>query len=148
MHYIMIYKVTFLISALLALTGTEAKIYGQCELATALRNQGVPENQVATWVCIAHAESNFDTTAVNTNTWDYGIFQISSIYWCQSGDQPGNGCGISCNSLLSDDITEDITCSRHIYEETEREGKVPGFLAWTTYLPNCSGDNSGWIAGC
>lgn len=67
----------------------EGKVYSQCEVAAALRNKGVPEDQVATWVCIAHAESNFDTTAINKNTWDYGIFQISSLYWCESGDSPG-----------------------------------------------------------
>jgi len=67
----------------------EGKVYSQCEVAAALRNKGVPEDQVGTWVCIAHAESNFDTTAINENTWDYGIFQISSLYWCESGDSPG-----------------------------------------------------------
>ncbi|XP_066141661.1 lysozyme C-like isoform X2 [Euwallacea fornicatus] len=127
---------------------SEAKVYGQCEVAQALRKWGVPESQVATWVCIAHAESNFDTNAVNTNTWDYGIFQISSIYWCESGDSPGKGCGISCNSLLQDDITEDITCIEHVYEETEKIGQIPGFKAWTTYAGKCDGDNSAWIAGC
>lgn len=71
------------------LTLSEAKIYDRCEVASALRNAGVPEDQVSTWVCIANAESHFDTTAINRNTWDYGIFQISSIYWCNSGDTPG-----------------------------------------------------------
>ncbi|XP_019755695.2 lysozyme C-1 [Dendroctonus ponderosae] len=132
----------------LAATVTEGKVYTQCEVASALRAKGVPEDQVATWVCIAHAESDFDTTAINSNTWDYGIFQISSIYWCESGDSAGNGCGISCNSLLADDISEDIDCVQRVYAETEAIGQVPGFKAWTTYAGNCDGDNSAWIAGC
>ncbi|XP_050299141.1 lysozyme C-1-like [Anthonomus grandis grandis] len=144
------YSRILVICALLALsfTASEAKVYGQCELANTLRSKGVPEDQVATWVCIAHAESNFNTQAINSNTWDYGIFQISSIYWCQSGDSAGNGCGISCNSLLGDDITEDIACVRYIYAMTESYGQIPGFKAWTTYAGNCAGDNSGWISGC
>ncbi|KAL1516742.1 hypothetical protein ABEB36_000606 [Hypothenemus hampei] len=136
----------FLLVALYA-TVCQAKVYTKCEVASALRKKGVAESQISTWVCLAHAESNFDTNAINRNTWDYGIFQISSLYWCQSGDSAGNGCGISCNSLLADDISEDIDCIRYIYEQTEAIGQVPGFKAWTTYS-QCNGDNSAWVSGC
>ncbi|CAG9761698.1 unnamed protein product [Ceutorhynchus assimilis] len=127
---------------------SESKIMDKCEVARALWQKGVPDWEVPTWVCIANAESRFDTYAVNRNTWDYGIFQISSLWWCQSGDTPGKGCNLSCNSLLHDDISTDIDCVRKVYAETEAMGQRPGFKAWTTWQPHCSGDNWHWVQGC
>lgn len=60
---------------------SEGRVYTRCELAQALLDNGIPRNQLGTWVCIAQHESNFDTRAINRNTRDYGIFQISSLYW-------------------------------------------------------------------
>lgn len=66
--------------------GAWAKIYERCELARELKEKlNVPEEQLATWVCIAQHESNFDTTAVGTLAQgkDNGIFQISDLFWCE-----------------------------------------------------------------
>jgi len=66
--------------------GAWAKIYERCELARELKEKhNVPEDQLATWVCIARHESNFDTTAVGTLAQgkDNGIFQISDLFWCE-----------------------------------------------------------------
>lgn len=122
----------------------EAKIYSKCDFINNLRQAGIPNDQLNTWSCIASHESNYNTQAINHDTNDFGILQISGIYWCSQSDQPGNGCDITCNSLLSDDIHEDIVCARKIWDEFQhREGN--GFKAWTTY-PSCQGDVSQY--GC
>lgn len=72
---------TIVISATLSVTGVKSKVFTNCELAQTLVANGIPKDQVPTWVCIAQHESNFDTRAVNTNTGDYGIFQISHMFW-------------------------------------------------------------------
>lgn len=49
------------------------------------------------------AESSGNTAAVggpNTDgSYDYGLFQINSRYWCTVGS-PGNGCNIDCNGTF------------------------------------------------
>lgn len=120
----------------------EGKIYDKCEFARTMKANGVTRD-LGTWTCIAKHESNFDTHAINHQTGDYGILQISHLYWCSP---PGTGCGITCQSLLSDDIREDIVCARKVFDETTRI-RGNGFTAWTTYQ-YCQGDQSGWISGC
>lgn len=58
------------------------KIFERCELARELYYlHDVPYDEVATWVCIARYESQYNTSAVgykNTDgSLDHGIFQIS-----------------------------------------------------------------------
>lgn len=63
----------------------QAKVYGRCELAKRLRQLGASESQLATWVCIAHSESGYNTAALNINknkSKDFGIFQINNRFWC------------------------------------------------------------------
>lgn len=76
----------FALLLVLLATSACAKIYERCELARELKEKyNVPEDQLATWVCIARHESNFDTTAVGTLAQgkDNGIFQISDLFWCE-----------------------------------------------------------------
>lgn len=100
------------------------KIYERCELARELYYvHSIPFEQVATWVCIAKYESNYNTSAIgNANgdgSMDHGLFQISDIYWCSP---PGKGwvCGLSCAKLENSDISDDIACMMKIYEEHQR----------------------------
>lgn len=100
------------------------KIYERCELARELYyKHNVPFEQVATWVCIAKYESNFNTSAVghlnSDGSLDHGLFQISDIYWCSP---PGKGwvCGLSCAKLENSDISDDVTCMMRIYNEHHR----------------------------
>jgi len=75
----------WLICSFLAICA-QAKIYDRCELARELRDTiKVPEEQLATWVCIAQHESRFDTSVIGTlaEGKDNGIFQISDLYWCE-----------------------------------------------------------------
>lgn len=61
----------------------------------------------------------------------------------------GNGCGITCASLLEDNISEDIKCAQKVYSETKKlkASKGNGFSAWIAYQ-KCKGNQSKWISGC
>ncbi|KAJ8959301.1 hypothetical protein NQ318_021987 [Aromia moschata] len=118
-----------------------AKIYDRCEFGRAIQTYGVPADQVAVWTCIAQRESNFDTAAVNWSSGDHGIFQISELFWCSTGDTPGGGCNARCAQFEQDDIAEATACALYIYSQM-------GFTAWTTYLQYCNGDVSSYVAGC
>nr|AIZ72681.1 c-type lysozyme 3 [Harmonia axyridis] len=127
--------------------GVEAKIFGRCEFVAKLRSLGIPGNQLATWTCIANFESHFDTKAVNSQTGDYGILQISEIYWCSNSNTPGKGCHATCSQFLNDDINDDVACARHVFDETQR-WSGNGFTAWTTYDRYCKGNVDSFIANC
>ncbi|KAJ9592168.1 hypothetical protein L9F63_001284 [Diploptera punctata] len=118
-----------IIAGLAAISYTNARIYDAESLTSDLRNFGVPEDQIPTFVCIAQHESSFNTGIVGNpnsdNSQDYGLFQINNHFWCQNGS-PGNGCNISCEDLLNDDISDDVACARQILQQQ-------GFGAWTTY---------------
>ncbi|CAH0546601.1 unnamed protein product [Brassicogethes aeneus] len=137
--------VAFLVLAIAALQ-CEAKVYNKCEFAKTLLQAGFPKDQIGTWSCIAEHESHYNTKAINHSSGDYGILQISKLYWCNEGNTPGKGCGITCNSLLGDDIFGDLTCVKKVFEETKKF-KANGFEAWTTY-GSCRGDQSRYVAGC
>lgn len=124
---------------------SDAKIYDRCELAQELHfKHHFPIDQIATWVCIAKHESHFNTSAIGAG--DYGIFQISELYWC--GRQwRGKACDMACSELLDADITNDVQCMKKIYGEHSRIAGN-GFTAWTVYARYCNGDVSGYIEGC
>ncbi|XP_018566901.1 lysozyme c-1-like [Anoplophora glabripennis] len=144
----MSYIITFVILVTLSLAGVKCKLFTNCELAQTLVGNGVSRDQVPTWVCIAQHESNFDTQAVNGNTGDYGIFQISHLFWCNDGDTPGKECHITCKALLNDDISDDIRCANLIFSQTKNLGGC-GFCAWVTYKNYCSGGRSDkYVSGC
>lgn len=132
--------------AVLAITPIESKFYSRCEFVQYLSNYGTPRDQIPTWSCIASHESNYNTQAINPDSGDYGILQISKKYWCSDSNTPGNGCGITCDSLLGDDIAIDLDCARKVYDDRQ-SWAGNGFTAWTTY-PECQGDNSQYVAGC
>lgn len=127
------------------------KIYSRCELAQELLyTHFLPREQIATWVCIAEHESSLNTAAVGRlnadGSADHGLFQISDLYWCSP---PGNGlgCGISCDLLEDDDITDDVECIRTIHNEHTRISGN-GFTAWTVYNRNCLWNVDRYIEGC
>lgn len=127
------------------------KVYERCELARELYNKHhLPLEQIATWVCIAHRESNYNVSAIGRlnadGSGDHGLFQISDIYWCSP---PGKGwvCGISCSDLEDNDITDDVECMRTIFEEHTRLSG-DGFNAWAVYQPYCKGRSQQYLKGC
>nr|XP_014085207.1 lysozyme 1-like [Bactrocera oleae] len=118
---------------------TQTRRLQRCELAGQLYILDVPKSELSLWLCIAHYESRYNTHVVgNRNadgSSDYGLFQISSRYWCQ----PDNGtkyyafneCNVKCSALLLDDITEAVACARTIQRRQ-------GWSAWSVYSVYCN----------
>lgn len=131
--------------AFYAVQFTTSKVYKHCELARELRDvHEIPESQLATWICIVKHESNFNTSALNPGSGDYGLFQISHLYWCSP---VGHACGIPCSALEDDDIEDDVICARRIFRQHQRI-TGDGFNAWVVYPHYCKGDVSKYIKGC
>lgn len=132
-------------------TKKTGRVYERCELARDLVfKYGMEQQKVATWVCIAERESNFNTSAIGRlnrdGSEDHGLFQISDIYWC-SPTGIGGVCGLSCDNLEDDDITDDVNCMKTIY--AEHQGlSGDGFNAWSVYKPYCSGNVERYVEGC
>lgn len=82
----------------------QGRAYESCELAKELRyRHNVPNDQIADFVCIALYSSNLATSAKGPNS--YGLFQISSDYWCSDSGGPGKQCNIECSKFEDSDIT-------------------------------------------
>lgn len=130
---------------LLLLPLAASKVYTRCELAKELRDvHEVPEDQLATWICILKHESNLNTSAVNPGSGDHGLFQISHLYWCSP---VGHACGVECSALRDDDIEDDVVCARRIFRQHQRISG-DGFNAWAVYRYYCKGDVGRYIEGC
>ncbi|MBW04142.1 Lysozyme-like protein 6, partial [Eschrichtius robustus] len=69
-------------------------------------------------LCLAFVESDFNITKVNENTdgsFDYGIFQINSHYWCNDyKSHTENICQVDCQELLSSNLLSIINCAKKI----------------------------------
>lgn len=129
------FTVAFIISAIHSAT---SKVYKRCELAKELRDiYGIPENQLATWICIIGHESSYNTSAISDGAENYGLFQINREYWCSKN---GRGCGIPCSALRDDDIRDDVNCAKHIF-------KQQGFKAWSLYS-RCKTNVEKYIRDC
>ncbi|XP_032309534.1 lysozyme E-like [Drosophila ananassae] len=129
---------TFIVLIALALAAPAfGRTFDRCSLAKEMSALGVPRDQLARWTCIAQHESGFRTNVVgatNSNgSNDYGIFQINNYYWCAppSGRFSYNECGLSCNALLTDDITHSVRCAQKVLSQQ-------GWSAWSTWH-FCSG---------
>ncbi|XP_075061202.1 lysozyme C-1-like [Mixophyes fleayi] len=130
--------------------GSEGKVYNRCELYRIFKATGLAGyrgHSAANWICLAYYESRYNTKAVNNNgpSRDYGIFQINSKWWCNDGKTSGakNACGISCQSLLNDNINDDIECAKRVVRDPN------GISAWVAWRNHCKGKNlSRFTAGC
>ncbi|XP_004483906.1 lysozyme C [Dasypus novemcinctus] len=142
-----------LILGLLLLSATvRGKKFERCELARTLKRLGLGGFKgisLANWVCLIKWESNYNTRVTNYNrgdrSTDYGIFQINSRYWCDDGKTPRavNGCGISCNVLLQDDITQAVKCAKRVVSDPQ------GIKAWVAWRNRCQNKNlSQYVRGC
>ncbi|XP_017103991.2 lysozyme P [Drosophila bipectinata] len=115
----------------------QARTLDRCTLAREMSALGVPRDQLDKWTCIAQHESSFRTSVVgpaNSNgSNDYGIFQINNKYWCQPADGrfSYNECKLSCNDLLTDNISNSVKCAQKIQRQQ-------GWTAWSTWK-YCSG---------
>ncbi|XP_047688224.1 pleckstrin homology domain-containing family M member 1-like isoform X1 [Prionailurus viverrinus] len=93
-----------LVSCLVAIN--EAKLINRCDLARVLHKEdldGFEGYSLSDWLCLAFVESNFNLSKVNENadgSFDYGIFQINSHYWCNDyKSHSENICREDCKGL-------------------------------------------------
>ncbi|XP_072255746.1 lysozyme C-1-like [Pyxicephalus adspersus] len=129
---------------------SEAEVYTHCELLRIFKETGLAGYygySAANWICLAYYESGYNTAAVNNNgpSRDYGIFQINSKWWCNDGKTSGavNACHISCQSLLNNDIYDDIECAKRVVRDPN------GMSAWVAWRNHCKGrDLSRFTSGC
>ncbi|XP_029811257.1 lysozyme C [Suricata suricatta] len=134
---------TLLILELLLLSITvQGKVFERCELARTLKRFGMDGYKgvsLANWMCVAKWESDYNTRATNYNpdsqSTDYGIFQINSLYWCDDGKTPHaeNACHISCSVLLQDDITQAVKCAKRVVSDPKG---IEAWVAWNTHCRN------------
>ncbi|XP_053440682.1 lysozyme C [Nycticebus coucang] len=145
-------KTLLLLGLVLLSVPAQGKVFERCELARTLKRMGMDGyrgNSLANWVCLAKWESSYNTRATNYNagdrSTDYGIFQINSRYWCNDGKTPGavNACGISCNALLQDDITQAVDCAKRVVRDPQ------GIRAWVAWRNHCQNqDLTQYTRGC
>lgn len=82
----------------------------------------------------------------NVGSGDYGLFQISNLYWCSPDGYAA--CGMTCDALLDENIEDDMICARRIYRQHQRISG-DGFSAWSVYGYYCKNRNlDGYVAGC
>ncbi|XP_031205563.1 lysozyme C [Mastomys coucha] len=144
---------TLLTLGLLLLSITvQGRTYSRCAMAKTLKRFGLDGFHgisLADWVCLAKSESNFNTKATRFHHEDqstnYGIFQISSRYWCNDHKTPGsmNFCRILCKDLLKDNIWKAVTCAKRIVKDPL------GITTWEGWRTNCENkDLDQYIQGC
>ncbi|XP_078088202.1 lysozyme C-1/C-2-like [Mustelus asterias] len=138
-------KTLIVLSVLLAVSSAE--ILSRCHLAKAIKNSVLAKNtkySVDDWLCLADHVSKYNTLAIgqdsrNGTIWstNYGIFQISSKWWCDNGKTPNssNGCGIKCDELLSNNLKVNFDCASTIAAKK-------GMEAWSSWVEDCKGK---WI---
>ncbi|XP_036153980.1 lysozyme C [Myotis myotis] len=145
-------KALLTLGLLLLSVAVQAKVYERCDLARTLKRLGMDGYRgvsLANWMCLARWESSYNTRATNYNpgdrSTDYGIFQINSRYWCNDGRTPRavNACGINCNVLLQDDITQAVTCAKRVVRDPQ------GIRAWVAWRNRCQNqDVTQYTRGC
>ncbi|XP_007958111.1 lysozyme-like protein 6 [Orycteropus afer afer] len=94
----------YLVSCLLAIS--QAAIMRRCDMAKLLYKEelhGFEGYALSDWLCLAFVESKFNTSKISDNadgSFDYGIFQINSHYWCNDYlSHSENLCHVDCIGL-------------------------------------------------
>ncbi|XP_032473283.1 lysozyme-like protein 6 [Phocoena sinus] len=137
-----------LVSCLVAVN--QASLINRCDLAKVLHQEdlvGFEGYSLSDWLCLAFVESHFNITKVNENTdgsFDYGIFQINSHYWCNDyKSHTENICQVDCQELLSPNLLSIINCAKKIVSGTR------GMKNWIKWRLHCAGRPlSYWMTGC
>lgn len=142
--------VNFTIIVLLFLIITsDAKIFKRCELAQELALQHkIDKEEASIWTCIADKLNTDLNTNSSSNEEYVGIFAIHKKFWCAETSEEESRCGITCDKLLDDDITDDLCCVRDVInsgKNYKREYEAwPVYeeycqLAWKDYFKECFG---------
>lgn len=125
----------------------------KCQVVDALLEAGAHPSDMRDWLCLVYHESEFQYDAVNENTFDYGIFQISRQYWCRGANDYSvcwkintYGCGVThsdCSTVFTDsNIANDAECAVKI-KKCNDPPHVPGgngFSMWVAWQTHCQGD--------
>ncbi|XP_004684980.1 PREDICTED: lysozyme-like protein 6 [Condylura cristata] len=128
----------------------QAMLIKRCFLAKVLHEEeveGLEGYTLNDWLCLASVESNFNASKVNENadgSFDYGIFQINSHYWCNDfRSHSENICHMDCQDLLSPSLLSSISCAKKIVS------KAGGMRNWVRWRLHCAGHPlSYWLTGC
>ncbi|KAL7988120.1 hypothetical protein Chor_007039, partial [Crotalus horridus] len=102
----------------LFIAANEAKVYSKCELARILKRNGMDGYYgyaLGNWICMAYYQSRYNSRFVGPRTSDgnreYGIFQISSRWWCNNYQGPtANGCNKPCSGLAGKSTAKEQIC--------------------------------------
>ncbi|KAG8446758.1 hypothetical protein GDO86_014283 [Hymenochirus boettgeri] len=119
---------TCLLLLIVALHAGNSQAIDRCSVVSAIKNGGIigiKGYTLGDYVCLAYRASRYDTS-LNRSPTEYGIFQISSYWWCDDGRTVGrkNLCGLSCKNLLNSDIEDDVRCLKRIVKDPN------GLKAW------------------
>ncbi|KAM7069575.1 lysozyme-like protein 6 isoform 1-T4 [Molossus nigricans] len=128
----------------------QASLISRCDLAKVLHQEdldGFEGYSLSDWVCLAFVESNFNISKVTENadgSFDYGIFQINSHYWCNDYlSHSENTCHVECRELLNPSLLAAIHCAKKIVS------RAGGMHNWAEWMMHCAGRPlSYWITGC
>eukprot|EP00079_Xenopus_tropicalis_P039587 XP_017953358.1 PREDICTED: lysozyme C, spleen isozyme-like [Xenopus tropicalis] len=139
-------KICLMIVVAAALAGNSWAL-DRCSVVRAIRNSGLVGIKYYTlgdYVCMAFYASQYDTSLYRYPS-EYGIFQISSYWWCDDGKTPEcqNLCDMPCTDLLDTDIEDDVRCVKRIVSDPN------GLEAWDSWKRYCSGrDLSSFVEEC
>ncbi|XP_011375403.1 lysozyme-like protein 6 [Pteropus vampyrus] len=102
-------------------TISKARLINRCDLARVLHQEdldGFEGYSLTDWLCLAFVESKFNISKINENadgSFDYGIFQINSHYWCNDyRSHSENICHTECQELLRPNLLSIIHCAKKI----------------------------------
>ncbi|CAK9827318.1 Lysozyme c-1 [Anthophora retusa] len=135
---------TLLTAGFFITSHVEAKILAECEAVQELTKAKIPRSLISNWVCLMESVSGLDTQLVTgpktASSYNYGIFQISSLKWCSRGHS-GGICNKRCEDFANDDIQDDIECAKRIQN-------MEGFKAWDGWVKNCKNKPLPNIGNC
>ncbi|XP_003793632.1 alpha-lactalbumin [Otolemur garnettii] len=136
MSFVPLLLVTILFPAIQTEELTKCQLYPMLKDLNDYRGITMPE-----WMCTLFHTSAFNTGAIvqNDGSTEYGLFQISDKLWCKSKQTPHsrNICGISCDKLLDNDLTDDIKCAKKILD-------IKGIDYWLAHKPLCTDRLEQW----
>ncbi|EDM06275.1 lysozyme-like 6 (predicted) [Rattus norvegicus] len=146
----MMMRVLFICVVSCLLVVNDGSIINRCTLARILYQEdldGFEGYSLPHWLCLAFVESKFNISKVTENadgTFDYGIFQINSRYWCNDYQSHSeNFCRLDCEELLNPNLIPSIHCAKMIVSGSG------GMKNWVDWRLHCLGRPlSYWLTGC
>jgi len=110
-----------------------AQTLSPCQVATYLRNVGIPEYDVGKLTCASLYESSRNCQAVGTvnpdGSQDYGVLQVNSKYWCSASNgvvtTSHPGCHMTCSQVVAN-CANGFACAKIVYD-------AQGVTAWYGY---------------